>query len=246
MDDATLMPVPILFQHEDFIIVNKPAGVLVHSHPRFPKEIPVLQRIRNQMGKQVWLAHRLDRQTSGCLLIALRKESIFYLAEALRQGQKTYWAGVRGYFPCWDQITVDSPIKSERGSQSAQSIVRCLGRSTEPRCSLLEVNPLTGRNRQVRRHVRDLDHPILHDGDHGDSRVNRHWRENHGLKRLALHAGIIHVQIQNRIITVHCPLPEDLQSVFTQLPWWQEAIDNQPLLCAATNSSTIQIPKSNN
>lgn len=225
--------ISILYQDQCIVIIDKPAGVLVHSHPRFPDEIPLVQRLRDQLGQPVWPVHRLDRQTSGLLIFALSPEFVESMAEALRQGQKTYWAFVRGNFPHDTPITVDIPIKGKE----ALSIVRCLGRSTEPRCSLLEVLPKTGRNHQVRRHVRDLHHPILHDGDHGDSRVNRWWRENMGLKRLALHAGILHIEYQGQTLEIHSPIPHDLSTVFENMPWWKEVIAIEPKL--VLNAKTV-------
>ena len=212
----------ILHQQNHLIIIDKPPGVLVHSHPFFPDEYPLIQRLRDQIGQMVWPVHRLDRQTSGCLIFTTEKTQIEPLAEALRQGQKTYWAFVRGVFPHEESITVETPIKGKE----ARSIIRCLRRSTEPRCSLLEVQPQTGRNHQVRRHVRDLHHPILHDGDHGDSRVNRWWREHMGLSRLALHAGKLELSIDEKAIVVHSPLPQDLRNVFEQIEGWDDEIEN--------------------
>lgn len=224
---------PILHQDPRIVIIDKPAGVLVHSHPRFPKEIPLVQRVRDQLGQPVWPVHRLDRQTSGILIFALSPEFVEPMAESLRLGQKTYWAFVRGNFPHDTPITVDTPIKGKE----ARSIVRCLGRSTEPRCSLLKVFPKTGRNHQVRRHLRDLHHPILHDGDHGDSRVNRWWRENMGLKRLALHAGALRIEYQGNALDIHSALPEDLQNIFKNMPWWKEVIAREPRL--VQNAKTV-------
>jgi len=229
------MQIPILYQCADFVIINKPAGILVHRHHRFPNERPILQRIRDQLGQHVWLVHRLDRQTSGCLIIALRSQVVEELALALQAGQKTYWAFVRGYFPTIDPVVINTPIKvSDNNYQPAESTVQCIGRSVEPRCSLLEVLPKTGRNHQVRRHVRDLHHPILHDGDHGDSRVNRFWRENRGLSRLALHAGKLEFQYKNQHFFSHAALADDLQNVFQGMPWWDNAVVKEPYLIATT------------
>ena len=219
-------PLPILYQDNRIVIIEKPAGVLVHSHPLFPDEVPLVQRLRDQIGQPVWPVHRLDRQTSGCLAFTFTSSDIEEIAEALRQGQKTYWAFVRGHFPHTNSITVDTPIQGKE----ARSILYCLGRSIEPRCSLLEVRPQTGRNHQVRRHVRDLNHPILHDGDHGDSRVNRWWRENKGLTRLALHAGILEFRYMETDLRIYSPLPWDLRQIFQSMPWWEAAIQLQPRL----------------
>ena len=216
----------ILYQDQRIVIIDKPPGILVHAHPRFPDEVPLVQRLRDQLGQPVWPVHRLDRQTSGLLIFALAPQFVEPMAESLRQGQKTYWAFVRGNFPHDEPVTIDTPIKGKE----ALSTVRCLGRSVDPRCSLLEVLPKTGRNHQVRRHVRDLHHPILHDGDHGDSRVNRWWRENMGLSRLALHAGCLKIPYNNQPLTIHTPIPKDLRTVFEQVPWWDEAVIIEPKL----------------
>ena len=220
----------IIYQDEHLIVVDKPPGISVHRQSRFPHETPVLQLLRDQVGHRVWPVHRLDRQTSGCLMFTRRQEILNEYSQALHQGIKIYWAFVRGHFPDLEEVTVTTPIKVNGRQKKAKSIVRCLGRSTSPRCSLLEVQPKTGRNHQVRRHVRDLHHPILHDGDHGDSRVNRHWRETTGLNRLALHACTIQLSIHGIDHRFESPLPQDLFAVFQKMPWWSETVRQVPLL----------------
>ena len=222
----------ILFQDATTIVIDKPAGVLVHRNSMFPKENPVLQRLRDQVNQPVWPVHRLDRQTSGCLIFTTDHGSIEPLSATLRNGLKTYWAVVRGYFSEDGVVTIDTPILGK----PSLSEIECLGRSIDPRCSILQIRPKTGRNHQVRRHVRDLNHPILHDGDHGDSRVNRLWREHKGLTRLALHAGVITLPYQGGTLNIHCPLPKDLMDVFSEMPWWKQATQTCPLLIARAGS----------
>ena len=220
------MHIPILFSNENFIVVDKPPGVSVHRNHFFPDETPVLQRLRDQINREVWPVHRLDRQTSGCLIFALQKKEIQGLSEKLQHGKEQYWAFVRGNFPHKERVRVNTPIANKRGKlQTAISFVTCMARSVQPRCSLLLVEPQTGRNHQVRRHVRDLHHPILHDGDHGDARVNRFWRENHNLNRLALHAGVIELPFGTKYLRVYCSLPSDLFEVFKTMPWWADVSD---------------------
>jgi len=223
--------ISILYTHQDFVVIDKPAGILVHSNPRFPNEYPILQRLRNQLGQHVYPVHRLDRQTSGCLIFALQPEPVSYLSQALKEGTKSYWAFVRGAFPYDDAITIETPVKTKRGNYlPAKSTVRCIAKCTNPRSSLLCVEPVTGRHHQVRRHVRDLHHPILHDGDHGDSRVNRWWKQHMGLNRLALHAYSITLLYHDQEILCFSPLPSDLRNVFSTLPWWDLACSHEPLL----------------
>jgi tRNA pseudouridine65 synthase len=224
---------PVLAQGEGWIVVAKPPRLLVHRNAFMPKADAALQRVRRQVGRRVYPIHRLDRNTSGCLLFATERERAGPLSAALSdpRSQKTYVALVRGRFAHEDPVVVDTPVKyDDETYKESRSVVRLLGRSAEPRCSLVEVLPETGRHHQVRRHVRDLHHPILHDGDHGDSRVNRWWRENRGLTRLALHCLRLHVHLDDGPIDVVSPLFEDHAAVFGALPFWEDAVDRRPEL----------------
>ena len=78
----------IIHYTQDFVVVNKPAPLLVHRHPRFPDEYPLLQRVRDELGHYVWPVHRLDRPTSGCLLMACRQEKVAPLSQAMKEGRK--------------------------------------------------------------------------------------------------------------------------------------------------------------
>ncbi|MCB9797788.1 MAG: hypothetical protein H6741_34345 [Alphaproteobacteria bacterium] len=122
-------------------------------------------------------------------------------------------------------------MKDGKGvEREARSEVRCLGRSRSPRCSLLQVRPETGRFHQVRRHVRDLHHPVLGDAEHGDTRENRRWREDHGLKRLALHCLSLELALPEGPLTVQSPLFSDQAELFSRLPFWDEARGAAPAL----------------
>ncbi|MGC6507124.1 MAG: RluA family pseudouridine synthase [Myxococcota bacterium] len=213
----------IVHKDRDFVVVSKPAPLLVHQHPRFPNEYPLLQRVRDELGHYVWPVHRLDRPTSGCLIMACNREAIASLSQALREGKKYYWALVRGILTEKGPIEVRTPIKKNKLQyQDAHSTVWSIGSNTEPRCSMVRVQIHTGRNHQVRRHLRDLNHPIIHDGDHGDSRINRWWRENLGLKRLALHSGQLEFQYQGQQYKFMSPFPHDLRIVLEKLPFWTQ------------------------
>jgi hypothetical protein len=123
-------------------------------------------------------------------------------------------------------------MKDDNGIlKEAHSVVWRIGSSVEPRCSLLRVEPRTGRFHQVRRHVRDLHCPIIGDTDHGDSHVNRWWRENGGNKRLGLHALSLALDLPTGDrLEVTCPLFQDHHDVWSRLPWWPEATAALPIL----------------
>ena len=223
-------PLHVLAETDDWIVVAKPPRLLVHRNMFHPKADACLQVVRNQTGQRVYPIHRLDFQTSGCLLFAKTRSWAAPLQSALRNGTKTYIAFVRGHFNREGLVTVDTPMKDDQGIlKDAESVVECLGRSHEPRCSLLRVQPKTGRFHQVRRHVRDLHHPCIGDSEHGDTRVNRWWREHTRANRLGLHCLNMVLPIDDTTtIDVQCPLFEDQFELFTGLPWWSDAVAIEP------------------
>ena len=197
----------ILFQDDYLAIVNKPAGWLVHRTPLDKGESRfVLQTLRDQIGQPVWPAHRLDKGTSGVLVFALSAEVARALGEAFESGEglrKTYRAIVRGW-PADEQF-IDHPLRrmpddmrSQREEvQRAQTRLRTLHRGELPipqgefatlRWADVELQPLTGRRHQLRRHAKQIAHPILGDATHGKGPLNRAVAEQLGVGRLWLHA----------------------------------------------------------
>lgn len=229
-------PLPVLAEGPGWVVVAKPPGMLVHRAELLPGVEVALQVVRDQVGRYVYPIHRLDRQASGCLLFATDPALAGPLSAALASpdAQKTYLAFVRGHFAADAPVVVDTPMKDDNGiPKEALSVVICLGRSREPRCSLLRVEPRTGRYHQVRRHVRDLHHPILGDADHGDSKVNREWRETRGNYRLGLHAARLSLPLPDGgRIEAECPIFADHARIWSTLPWWDEARATFPLLDA--------------
>ncbi len=222
----------VLARAPEWIVVAKPPRVITHRNWAHPREYAMLQRVRDLVGERVYPIHRLDRAASGCLLFAIDRSWAGPLQECLRGAQKTYLAFVRGYFNHEGEVQVDKPMKDDNGLlKDASSTVRALGRCHEPRSSLLEVHPRTGRYHQVRRHVRDLHHPIIKDADHGDSKVNRWWKDEYGVDRLGLHAWRMQLTLPDgEALDARCPLFEDQADLFRRLPWWDEAAAARPEL----------------
>ena len=225
----------VLAESDDFIVVAKPPRIIVHRNEFHRRADACLQRVRDQVGAHVYPIHRLDFQASGCLLFAKNRDWAGPLQNALRDGTKTYLAFVRGYYKNDEPVRIDKPMKDDNGYlKSAVSTVEVIGRSHEPRCSLLRVRPETGRFHQVRRHVRDLYHPCIGDSNHGDTKVNRWWRENTSANRLGLHCFRIDLQLPSkRSLSVTCPLFEDQYELFSHLPWWEAAAKQEPDLLRA-------------
>jgi tRNA pseudouridine32 synthase / 23S rRNA pseudouridine746 synthase len=178
------MDIPILCQDPRFVVLNKPAGLPVHPGPRGGPSVedffPQLSRRRDGP----WLAHRLDADTAGCLVVALR---LMALHEAQRefaagQAEKTYWAVVRGA-PATDGGTISAPLlkRSDRAGwrmvvdpagQPAVTEWRLRGRAAD--FAWLELHPRTGRTHQVRAHCAHLGCPVLGDPVYGDGKGRLH------------------------------------------------------------------------
>jgi len=222
---------PILYRDAHLIAVNKPAGLLVHRSPleRYADET-VLQILQEQTGLKGYPAHRLDRPTSGVLLLALDPTTARLLGELIAQQrlEKTYHAIVRGWLP--DAGAIDYPLtylpdkmadrnrQREKPPQEALTRYRCLARSELPfasdgkhptsRYSLAELRPLQGRKHQLRRHLKHIFHPIIGDTTHGDNRQNRVLGERYGALRLMLHASRL------QLPHPHTGAPLDLRAPF--------------------------------
>lgn len=229
------MQLEIVARGEGWVVVAKPPGMLVHRVEGFEDPPYALQVVRDQLQTHVHPIHRLDRPTSGCLLFGLDKESARTLQAGLTSeaSEKTYLAHVRGRWGHGEEsLRVDTPMTNTRGQpRDALSFVRCLGTSQEPRCSLLEVRPRTGRFHQVRRHVRDLGHPVLGDARHGDTKINRQWREEWDLPRLGLHCLSLDLPLPDGSrLQATCPPFEDLAALWRRMPWWDDAVARRPEL----------------
>jgi tRNA pseudouridine65 synthase len=197
----------ILYTDDYLAIVHKPAGWLVHRTPLDKGETRfVLQTLRDQIGQRVWPVHRLDKGTSGVLVFARNAEVARTLGQAFESGEglhKTYLAMVRGW-PV-DEGLIDHPLRrmpddmrSQREEvQAAQTRFITVRQGELPltqgdfpstRFAEVQLQPLTGRRHQLRRHMKHIAHPIIGDATHGKGPLNRAIAEHLGAQRLWLHA----------------------------------------------------------
>jgi len=220
----------ILYRDDYLAIVHKPAGWLVHRTPLDKGETRfVLQTLRDQIGQHVWPVHRLDKGTSGVLVFALSAEVARTLGLAFESGdglQKTYRALVRGWPEA--QGLIDHPLKrmpddmrTEREEvQPAQTRYATLRRGELPiaqsgfaslRWAEVQLQPLTGRRHQLRRHMKHIAHPILGDATHGKGPLNRAVAEHMGLQRLWLHALNLALPhpVSGQALTITAPLGKE-------------------------------------
>lgn len=237
-------PLIVVARGERYICVAKPPWIVVHRTADMPHASAALQRVRDMVGRQVFPIHRIDRPASGCLLFATDQDYAGPLSAAFNEGTKTYVAFVRGNPKFTEPVLVEKPMKDDRGiERAAASLVERLGGSDEPRCGLLRVKPENGRYHQVRRHVRDLNHPVIGDGEHGDGKVNRWWREEGEFERVGLHCLKMEFTLpEGEPLEIVCPLFEDMARVLRRLPFWDEAVALEPALSLESLSMRIKRP----
>lgn len=216
---------PILFQDEWFVAVNKPAGINVHADEMAPRRDNCLRRLRSQLGRWVFPCHRLDCATSGVLLFAFSGQMARPVFEAFerRQVDKVYWALCRGYLQPGQehlQRSLDGrPAETAFHSLRQYSLPMGVGRYPGARYSLLEIKPVTGRRHQIRRHLNYLGHPIVGDAQHGDGEHNRFFRECWGLAGLFLAArslSLLH-PFTGEPLRIEAPLAWRLEACLQQL-----------------------------
>jgi tRNA pseudouridine65 synthase len=233
----------ILYQDEHLVAVNKPAGWLVHrSWLDRNEKVVVMQTVRDQIGQHVFTVHRLDRPTSGVLLLALSKDVARTLSQCFEQHQlqKVYHAVVRGYidesgiidYPLLEQLDkiADKFSDPNKDPQRAISHYRRLNQIEVPieasryptsRYSLVELYPQTGRKHQLRRHMSHLSHPIVGDSSYGDLRHNRAIAEHYQCRRLMLHASHLCLQhpVTGKDLLISAPWESQWQSLMQAFSW---------------------------
>jgi len=200
----------ILYRDDHYIAIAKPPGLLVHRTSIDARETRfAIQLLRDQIGQLVYLAHRLDKATSGVLLFALDPESLSNSKNLFetKSVRKTYLAITRGH--ALSKGTIDRPLRKLRDKagpnkteeeQDALTRYETISHSELPyptdrydqsRYSLVELHPETGRRHQLRRHLAGINCPIVGDTRHGDNTENKRFKERYGFIRLFLHASML-------------------------------------------------------
>lgn len=209
--------IPVLQYHDDWVCVNKPAGLTIHRGEKTSRRQLLLSTLlKRQLARKVFPVHRLDHRTSGAILFAFNSETCGLLHKSLTydaeksdasgeeetatSSEKNYIALLRGdwnrKFGEDEVVIVDKPLNVTGEMKEARTEFRLLASSpgeldsgpySPAACSLVLCTPKTGRTHQIRRHAYTIGFPIIGDTQHGDSKINRWWRENRQLNRLFLH-----------------------------------------------------------
>jgi 23S rRNA pseudouridine955/2504/2580 synthase len=219
----------ILFEDERILVVNKPAGMAVHGGSGVSFGVIETLRVLRPESPGLELAHRLDRDTSGCLIVAKRRSAVRTLHAAFREGsvEKHYLALLAHV---WQEGAreVDAPleknqleggeriVKVSREGKEAKSLFTPLQRFADS--ALADVHIFTGRTHQIRVHASYIGHPVGGDDKYGDREANKSLRAS-GLKRMFLHAHRLsfpHPETGERLSLI-APLDDELQAVVRNL-----------------------------
>lgn len=227
----------VIYEDEALAVVDKPAGLMVHDSrlARGERDFAA-DRLREQFGRRIFLAHRLDRATSGCLLVCFDRDTAAGIGEQFmtRGVEKHYLAVCRGW-PEPAQGVVEHALDGGPGKPGKKpastrwqrlataelALPEQVAGFDTARFALLACIPLTGRFRQIRRHLKHLRHPLVGDTSHGDGARNRIFRVQMGVHRMLLHAwrlGFDH-PVDGRRIEVAAPLDAGFQRVFDRFGW---------------------------
>ena len=237
---------PIVFEDDAFLAIDKPAGVAVHGGSGVSFGVIEQMRQARPQAKLLELVHRLDRETSGLLLIAKKKSALKALQDQFREREtgKTYLALVKGAWPVRLKV-LDQPLhkylladgerrvrvtgKDDPDGMRSVTLVKVVHRLPAPASlvatapegfSLLEVTIKTGRTHQIRVHLASAGHPIAGDDKYGDFELNRQLARA-GLKRMFLHAWRLRLThpVTNSALELQAELPPDLK------PWGATALE---------------------
>lgn len=224
----------ILYEDKALIIINKPAGMAVHGGSGISVGVIEAFRQLRPECRFLELVHRLDRETSGCLVLAKKRSALVRMHEMLRREhgksmQKTYLALLQGV---WQgkkrKVTAPLEVNSRRSGErfvtvsdsgkEAISIFVPQKNFPQANASLVEIRLLTGRTHQARVHAQSIGQPIAGDDRYGDRAFNRRMKLE-GLKRLFLHASKLKFKhpLDDTMLEIDAPLPEPLSQLLENL-----------------------------
>ena len=233
----TLLKSSVLYDEDDLMIINKPCGVAVHGGSGI--QLGLIEALREIYPEYRYLelVHRLDRDTSGCIMIAKKRSLLRYLHECLRMDagkakniQKTYHALVAGKWPA-HQKEVNAPLHrfelsngermvkvSQKGKVSITRFKVLNRYSHAAGFTLVQAEPVTGRTHQIRVHAAFCGHPIVGDPKYGEDMINNEVKRS-GSKRLMLHAAQLSVLLpgDRGRIRVEAPHPKEFEQVLGYL-----------------------------
>lgn len=214
------IPIDVLHQDADVVVASKPPGLMVHRSRESTDRVFLLQTLGQQIGQWLYPVHRLDRAASGAIAFGLSSEAARGLQESLSADDavKEYLVLVRGEIA--ERGETDRPLTDQGSGVKKPAYTSWERVAVLSRMSLVRARIRTGRHRQIRRHFAHLAHQVIGCTHHGKGNINRALREEYGLPRLFLHAGLLDVRHPTREgrLVVRAPLAPDLRAFLARLP----------------------------
>lgn len=209
-----------LFENDFCLIINKPSGVSVHN-----EEDENVIKVYKQKGLLYYPVHRIDKETSGILILSKTKEHIEELSSALKSSTKTYLAICKGQIK-QEQGTWEYPItdkaegrKSPSGIKAKRKESKSIWKKIESNnyFSKLEVTIETGRTHQIRKHLTLFKHTIVGDQRYGEKKYNNRISSIYEFSRMALHSHKLSINIANEQIQIISKIPIEFSKLFTKI-----------------------------
>ena len=225
---ARPLGLPVVFEDAALIVIDKPSGVAVHGGSGVSYGVIESLRAERPQAKFLELAHRLDRDTSGLLMVAKKRSALVELHRMLRDGEvdkrylalaKDEWKGdardLRDSLHKYVTGQGERRVAVQEGGQTALTRVTPL--KSGPGWSLLELRLLTGRTHQIRVHLAHAGHPVLGDDKYGDFDLNKSLQKE-GVKRLFLHAASLSLRhpLTGAALAFKAPLPAEMKAFVQQ------------------------------
>jgi len=205
----------ILFENDNYIVINKKGGIAVHGGTK--NIIGLIDIIREKYGKNIDLCHRIDKNTTGCLVFGKNKKAVKFFNNLLIDNnvKKTYQAVLKGKLK--RNIIINKPIYKNIATKSKNSISKFKIIEHLNNATLAEVQIYTGRSHQIRIHAASINHPIIFDNKYGNKDFNSSFDKNIR-KKIALHSkSISFINLDSEILNIECNPPNEFNDLVKML-----------------------------
>lgn len=217
----------ILFEDADLLVLNKPSGLAVHGGSGVAFGVIEALRVLRPGDLRLELAHRIDRDTSGCLVLTKNRHTLVEVHQAFRDSRvrKRYDVLVHGHWPKRQRSVQLSLRRFVTRSRERRVVVDATGKTARTEYAVVEVgasgthlraHPHTGRTHQIRVHCQASGHPVVGDEKYGSDEQRSQWSAG-GVRRLALHASSIKLPLGGADRRFDAPLPADFEAIWELL-----------------------------
>ena len=205
----------ILYEDSNYIIINKQKGISVHGGTK--NHIGLIDLVRKKFGEDIDLCHRLDKDTTGCLVFGKNKKSVKHFNESLKNHNisKTYSALLKGKLK--KDININKAIYKDNPNKLKSSTSKIKIINILRNCTLADVQIFSGRTHQIRIHSSMINHPVLFDDKYGDREFNKLFKTKFN-KNIALHSqSIAFKDLNSKKIEISAELPKNFQDLIIEL-----------------------------